>query len=85
MLCFIHRIGLHCFIRKHGALLKEMYLTRLHIWCLAGTLFTGLLLVCRSGLKQKANKQHEKEKDYMATLQCVGIDASFYASQTAVQ
>ena len=50
-----------------------------------GCLFTSLLLVCRSGLKQKANKQHEKEKDYMATLQRVGIDTSLYASQTAVQ
>ena len=38
-------------------------------------LFTGLLLICRSGLKHKANKQHEREKDFMGTLQYVDIDS----------
>ena len=47
-------------------------------------LFTGLLLICRSGLKHKANKQHEGEKDFMATLQYVGIDTSLYTTQSAV-
>ena len=48
-------------------------------------LFTNLFLVSRDGLKQKVNKQYEKEKDYMATLQYVGIDTSFYANHTTAQ
>ena len=47
--------------------------------------FTTLLLTCRSTLKQKANKRHEEEKDFMATLQGVGIDTSLYTSHSAAQ
>ena len=33
-------------------------------------------LPCRSKLKQEATHGHEKEKDYMVTLQAVGITTS---------
>ena len=41
-------------------------------------------LPCRSKLKQQANHRHEQEKDFMVTLQAVGVATSFYSTDTAL-
>ena len=38
-----------------------------------------------SGLKHKASKQHEEGKNFMATLQDVGINISLYTGHSAAQ
>lgn len=39
----------------------------------------------RCKLKQVANKRHETEKDYMVTLQAVGVTTSTYSCDTALE
>lgn len=39
----------------------------------------------RSQLKQLANKRHEEEKNYMATLEAVGLPIATYTGDTAVE
>ena len=41
-------------------------------------------LPCRSKLKQEATHGHEKEKDYMVTLQAAGITTSSYSADTGL-
>ena len=41
-------------------------------------------LLHRSSLKHKANQRHEEEKDYMVTLQAVGVGTGSYDGDSAL-
>ena len=46
---------------------------------------TITILLCWSKLKQEATHRHEREKDYMATLQAAGITTSSYSTDSALE
>ena len=52
---------------------------------LENVITTVTILLCRSKLKQKATHCHEREKEYMATLQAVWITTSSYSADTALE
>ena len=49
------------------------------------TFVCNIITSKRSHLKQLANKRHEEEKNYMATLEEVGLSTATYTGDTAVE
>ena len=50
-----------------------------------GTFVCNIITSQRSHLKQLANKRHKDEKNYMATLEAVGLSTATYTGDTAME
>ena len=62
---------------------KSRFLKEAHL-ITTNTSDMNSIVFTRSSLKHKANQQHEEEKDYMVTLQAVGVETGSYDGDSAL-
>ena len=64
---------------------KHTWVSQIQVRYIVTICIILLFWICRSVLNHKANQWHEEEKDYMLTLQAVGVGTAFYDGDSAVQ